>query len=286
MSAIQMKQLLEAGVHFGHQTRRWNPKMRKYIYGARNGIHIIDLQQTVAMFDDAYNYIVNLTSRGGTILFVGTKKQAAEVVKQESERAGMFYVNNRWLGGTLTNFQTIASSISRLNEIEKMFEDGTVTKLTKKEGIVLGREMEKLRENLGGIRNMTRLPKALFVIDTNKEAIAVKEAARIGIPVIAVVDSNCDPDPIEKVIPGNDDAIRAIALFASKIADACLEGRKAFDDRRRSGDESITDDDLGTPVPEGLTHYSSYDKADLDEELAAEKLAKEAAAGETPPATT
>ncbi len=276
MSVIQMKQLLEAGVHFGHQTRRWNPKMKKFIYGARNGIHIVDLQQTVTMFEDAYAYVSDIAARGGTILFVGTKKQAAEVVKAEAERAGMFYVNNRWLGGTLTNFTTVSSSINRLKEIEKWFEDGTIEKLTKKEGIILKREMEKLKENLGGIREMTRLPKALFVIDTNKEAIAVKEAARIGIPVVAVVDTNCDPDSIEKIIPGNDDAIRAIALFTSKIADACIEGRKAFDDKRRTG-ETVSDDDLGTPVPEGLKHYSSYDKDELEEEAKAAAPAAEPA---------
>jgi small subunit ribosomal protein S2 len=224
-SAITMKQLLEAGVHFGHQTKRWNPKMKPYIFGARNGIYIIDLQKTVALARSAFRFVSDAVARGGSVLFVGTKKQAQDAVKEESTRSGMFSVTNRWLGGTLTNFKTIKTGIERLKTIEKMSQDGTYDRLPKKEIAQLEREREKLEKNLGGIKELNRLPSALFVIDTKKEHIAVHEANRLGIPVVAVVDTNCDPEGIDYVIPGNDDAIRSIRLFTSKIAEACIEGR-------------------------------------------------------------
>ncbi|HCF61311.1 MAG TPA: 30S ribosomal protein S2 [Myxococcales bacterium] len=223
-SIISMRQLLEAGVHFGHQTRRWNPKMKPYIFGARNGIYIIDLQKTVGLFRKAYSFLSETIARGGTVLFVGTKKQAQEVIAEEATRANQYYVNNRWLGGTLTNFRTIKQGIDRFKGIERMQQDGTYERLPKKEVASLEREREKLEKNLGGIKEMSRLPGALFVIDPKKEHIAIHEANRLGIPVIAVVDTNCDPEGIDYVIPGNDDAIRAIKLFAGKMADAAIEG--------------------------------------------------------------
>ena len=222
---ITMKELLEAGVHFGHQTARWNPKMKPYIFGARNGVHIIDLQQTVRLFRDAYQFIVDRVAEGESVLFVGTKRQAADVIKQESERAGMYFVNNRWLGGTMTNFRTIRISIDNLNELEKMFEDGNYPVRTKKEAMMKDKLRQKLSKNLSGIRKMGRLPGVMFVIDPVKERIAVHEANTLGIPVIAVCDTNCDPDGVDYVIPGNDDAIRAIRLFSRKVAEACLEGQ-------------------------------------------------------------
>ncbi|RMG19860.1 MAG: 30S ribosomal protein S2 [Deltaproteobacteria bacterium] len=231
---VTMKELLEAGVHFGHQTQRWNPKMRPYIFGARNGIYIIDLQKTVKLFRDAYHFVVDAVSKGGTVLFVGTKKQAQDIVAEEATRAGQYYVTNRWLGGTLTNFRTIKGSIERLKRLEKMATDGTYERLPKKEVAKLEREREKLQRNLGGIKEMAKLPSVLFVIDPNREAIAVQEAAKLGIPVVAVVDTNCDPEPIAYVIPGNDDAIRAIKLFTSRIADACIEGKALYEAYLRS----------------------------------------------------
>lgn len=221
---ISMKQLLEAGVHFGHQTRRWNPKMRPYIFGARNGIYIIDLQKTVRHFRTAYNFLKSITEGGGKVLFVGTKKQAQEAVSEEALRAGQYYVNNRWLGGMLTNFVTIKHSIDRLKKIETMAEDGTFDLLAKKEVLELTREQARLEANLGGIKSMTKLPGAICVVDPKREAIAIHEANKLGIPVVSVVDTNCDPDPIDYVVPGNDDAIRAIRLFISRMADACEEG--------------------------------------------------------------
>ncbi|MDQ0286668.1 small subunit ribosomal protein S2 [Desulfofundulus luciae] len=226
MAIISMKQLLEAGVHFGHQTRRWNPKMAPYIFTDRNGIYIIDLQKTVRKIEEAYNFVRNLAAEGGTILFVGTKKQAQESVKEEAERCGMFYVNQRWLGGMLTNFQTIRRRIERLHELERMEADGTLAVLPKKEVAELMHEKERLQKFLGGIKNMRKLPDALFVIDPRKERIAVAEARKLKIPIVAIVDTNCDPDEIDYVIPGNDDAIRAVRLLTSKIADAVLEGRQ------------------------------------------------------------
>lgn len=223
-----MKELLEAGVHFGHQVRRWNPKMKEYIFGERNGIYIIDLQKTQRMFRDAIQFMTNLVGedRGKTVLFVGTKRQAQDAIREEAERAGQYYINQRWLGGLLTNFQTVQKSIKRLKELEVMQTDGRYEKLTKKEGIKLDRERESLNKNLSGIKNMTRLPDAIFIIDVRKEEIAVAEANRLGIPVVAVVDTNCSPDGIDYIIPGNDDALRAVRLFASRIADAVLEGQQ------------------------------------------------------------
>ena len=222
MSVISMKQLLEAGVHFGHHTRRWNPKMAEYIYTERNGIYIIDLQKSVDKVDEAYNAIYDVAAQGGSILFVGTKKQAQEAVKTEAERCGMYYVNERWLGGMLTNFKTIQSRINRLKEIEAMEADGTFDVLPKKEVIQLKKEQEKLEKNLGGIKNMKRIPDAIFIVDPKKEAICVQEAHILGIPLIGIVDTNCDPEEIDYVIPGNDDAIRAVKLIVSKMADAVI----------------------------------------------------------------
>lgn len=235
-AVINMKQLLESGVHFGHQTRRWNPKMKPYIFGARNGIHIIDLQKTVRLIKIAYDFIVRTVSEGYPVLMVGTKKQAHESVVEESERCGMFFVVNRWLGGTLTNFQTIKKSISRLKELERMNEDGSINRYTKKEILRMNKEMEKLEKNLGGIKNLDELPGVLFVVDPKREKIAVKEAKKLGIPVVAIADSNCDPDEIDFLIPGNDDAIRAIRLICSKIADACIEGHNLAEQRLREED--------------------------------------------------
>jgi small subunit ribosomal protein S2 len=223
-----MKELLEAGVHFGHQIRRWNPKMKEYIFGERNGIYIIDLQKTQRMFRDAIQFVTNLVGedRGKTVLFVGTKRQAQDAIREEAERAGMYYINQRWLGGLLTNFQTVQKSIKRLKDLEAMQTDGRAEKLTKKERIKLDRERDSLNKNLSGIKMMTRLPDAIFIIDVRKEEIAVAEANRLGIPVVAVVDTNCSPEGIDYIIPGNDDALRAVRLFASRIADAVMEGQQ------------------------------------------------------------
>jgi len=228
--SITMKELLEAGVHFGHQTKRWNPKMKKYIFGKRNGIYIIDLQKTLKLFKEASAFISDLASQGKRILFVGTKRQAQDAILEEANRCGMFYVNNRWLGGTLTNFTTVRRSIERLKELEAILAD-TEKELSKKERAALDREREKLQKNLIGIREMDSLPDALFVIDPKKEYIAVKEAKKLRVPVVAIVDTNCDPEDIDFVIPGNDDAIRAIRLFTQKIADAVLEGYNLADER-------------------------------------------------------
>ena len=226
MSVISMKQLLEAGVHFGHQTRRWNPKMAPYIYTERNGIYIIDLQQSVGMVDDAYNAIADIVANGGNILFVGTKKQAQDAIKTEAERCGQFYVNERWLGGMLTNFKTIQSRIAKLKEIETMESDGTFDVLPKKEVIALRKELDKLQKNLGGIKEMKRLPDAIFVVDPKKEKICIQEAHTLGIPLIGICDTNCDPEELDYVIPGNDDAIRAVKLIVSKMADAVIEANQ------------------------------------------------------------
>ena len=227
-TAISMKQLLEAGVHFGHQTKRWNPKMKPYIFGARNGIYIIDLQKTVGLARGALRFVSDAVAKGGTVLFIGTKKQAQDAIREEASRSGQFFVTNRWLGGTLTNFKTVKTGIDRLKTIEKMKADGTYERLPKKEVASLEREREKLEKNLGGIKDLSRLPAALFVIDTKKEYIAIHEANRLGIPVVAVVDTNCDPEGIDFTIPGNDDAIRSIRLFTSKVAEACIEGKARY----------------------------------------------------------
>ncbi|WP_066288957.1 30S ribosomal protein S2 [Bacillus sp. FJAT-29937] len=226
MSVISMKQLLEAGVHFGHQTRRWNPKMKKYIFTERNGIYIIDLQKTVKKVEEAYNFVKELAGNGGTILFVGTKKQAQDSVKEEAIRSGMYFVNQRWLGGTLTNFETIQKRITRLKDIERMSEDGTFEVLPKKEVVQLKKEQERLEKFLGGIKDMKTLPDALFIIDPRKERIAVAEAHKLNIPIVGIVDTNCDPDEIDVVIPANDDAIRAVKLLTAKMADAILEAKQ------------------------------------------------------------
>ena len=226
MSVISMKQLLEAGVHFGHQTRRWNPKMKKYIFTERNGIYIIDLQKTVKKVEEAYKWVKELAANGGTVLFVGTKKQAQDSVKEEAIRSGMYYVNQRWLGGTLTNFETIQKRITRLKDIERMAEDGTFEVLPKKEVVQLKKEQERLEKFLGGIKDMKRIPDALFIIDPRKERIAVAEAHKLNIPIVGIVDTNCDPDEIDVVIPANDDAIRAVKLLTGKMADAILEAKQ------------------------------------------------------------
>ena len=241
MSVISMKQLLEAGVHFGHQTRRWNPKMAPYIFAERNGIYIIDLQKTVKKVDEAYAAVADFISEGGQILFVGTKKQAQESIKEEAERCGMFYVNERWLGGMLTNFKTIRTRIERLKELEKMQEDGTFEVLPKKEVAVLLHEKEKLDKNLGGIKEMTRIPDVMFVVDPRKEKIAIQEAHILGIPVVAIVDTNCDPEEVVYVIPGNDDAIRAVKLIASKIADAVIEAKQGEQQAEAEENAEVTE---------------------------------------------
>ncbi len=234
MIEVTIKQLLEAGVHFGHQTSRWDPKMKPYIFGARNGIHIIDLQQTVVMLREACRFVRDLAGQGGQFLFVGTKKQAQEVVREEAERCGMFYVNNRWPGGMLTNFHTIRKSIERLKKLDEMLDTTSVAEaFTKREILGLSREREKLMASLGGIKAMRKLPDALFVIDTRKEEIAVKEANKLGIPVVAPVDTNCDPDVVTYKVPGNDDAIRAIRLFANVVAEVVLEGKALYEERQQ-----------------------------------------------------
>jgi len=237
MGVISMKSLLEAGVHFGHQTSRWNPKMKPYIFGARNGIHVIDLQKTSKLFDRAYRIVRDTVARGEKVLFVGTKKQAQNVIVDEAKRCNMFYVQNRWLGGTLTNFRTIRQSIDRLKALEKMEEEGALERMTKKEALHLRREAAKLSRNLPGLKEMTRIPGLMFVVDPRKERIAVAEARRLKIPVLAITDTNCDPDVVDLIIPGNDDAIRAIKLFASKVADACIEGEQLFQDNITSRDK-------------------------------------------------
>ncbi len=244
MSVISMKQLLEAGVHFGHQTRRWNPKMAPYIYTERNGIYIIDLQKSVVKVDEAYNAVVDIVANGGTILFVGTKKQAQDAIQQEAERCGMYYVNQRWLGGMLTNFKTIQQRIARLRAIEKMSEDGTFDVLPKKEVIQIKKEWEKLEKNLGGIKNMKRIPDAIFIVDPKKEHICVQEAHALGITLIGIADTNCDPEELDYVIPGNDDAIRAVKLIAGKVADAVIEAQQgeSMDETEAEAEEAVVEE--------------------------------------------
>ncbi|MBR6905972.1 MAG: 30S ribosomal protein S2 [Selenomonadaceae bacterium] len=243
MAVISMKQLLEAGVHFGHQTRRWNPKMAKYIFTERNGIYIIDLQKTVRKVDEAYNFLRGVAEEGKSVLFVGTKKQAQEAVKEEAVRAGQFFVNERWLGGMMTNFQTIQKRVARLKELETMEQDGTFDVLTKKEVLQLRHEMEKLEKYLGGIKEMNKLPGALFIVDPRKERIAVAEARKLNIPIVAIVDTNCDPDEIDYVIPGNDDAIRAVKLLTGRMADAVLEGRQGQDTEDAAEEAEASDEE-------------------------------------------
>jgi small subunit ribosomal protein S2 len=242
LATITMKELLEAGVHFGHQTKRWDPRMKEYIFGERNGIYIIDLQKTLKMFKEASKYVTDLASAGKVILFVGTKRQAQDAIAEEANRCGMFYVNNRWLGGLLTNWVTVQKSVKRLQELDEMATDGRYELLTKKEVIKLERERKHLQANLAGIKNMRRLPDALFVVDSNNEAIAVKEARKLGIPVVAVVDTNCDPTVVDMVIPGNDDALRAIRLFTSKISDSVIEGVQTAGDKAHIEVGGVTSD--------------------------------------------
>ena len=245
MNVISMKQLLEAGVHFGHQTRRWNPKMAEYIYTERNGIHIIDLQKSVGKVDEAYKAIFDVAAEGGTILFVGTKKQAQEAIQSEAERCGMYYVNERWLGGMLTNFKTIQGRINRLKDIERMSEDGTFDVLPKKEVIALKKEWEKLEKNLGGIKEMKKVPDAIFIVDPKKERICIQEAHTLGIPLIGIADTNCDPEELDFVIPGNDDAIRAVKLIVAKMADAVIEanqGETAVDVAEEVAEEAVVEE--------------------------------------------
>ena len=240
MASISMKLLLEAGVHFGHQTNKWNPKMKPYIFGARNGIYIIDLQQTVGLFQTAYQFIVDTVMNGREVLFVGTKKQSQESIREEADRAGMPYVNQRWLGGMLTNFSTIKKSIDRLNDLDRMFADDSIKAFPKKEIMGLQKDREKLSKVLGGIRNIKGLPGALFIVDPKREQIAVTEARKLKIPIVAMVDTNCDPDLIDYIIPGNDDAIRAIKLFSAKMSDAVLEGKKRFEERIQAESDKTT----------------------------------------------
>lgn len=243
MSVVSMKQLLEAGVHFGHQTRRWNPKMARYIFTERNGIYIIDLQKTVKKLEEAYAFVKDVAANGDTVLFVGTKKQAGDSVKEEAERAGVHYVNARWLGGMMTNFKTIRRRIQRLEQLRTMQEDGTFDRLPKKEVIKLELEIEKLEKYLGGIKTMNKLPGALFIVDPRKERIAVAEAKKLGIPIVAIVDTNCDPDEIDYVIPGNDDAIRAVKLIASTMADAIIEGRQGLQETAAEEESAAADEE-------------------------------------------
>ncbi|HXJ17915.1 MAG TPA: 30S ribosomal protein S2 [Candidatus Polarisedimenticolia bacterium] len=260
-----MKELLEAGVHFGHQTRRWNPKMKEYIFGERNGIHIIDLQKTLKMFREAARYVSEQATEGKSVLFLGTKRQAQEAIAEEAQRCGMFYVNHRWLGGTLTNWATLQKSIKRLKLLKAMSEDGRMAQFSKKEGARLDRELKHLQQNFAGVENMTTLPDVMFVIDPNTEVIAVREARRMGIPVVAIVDTNCDPQLVDWVIPGNDDALRAIRLFTSKISDAVLSGRQSFE-QTQLAEQKTTE---GEGVEEGVEYvdtsaYEQYEKQEGD----------------------
>src|SRR6267154_1244923 len=263
-----MKELLEAGVHFGHQTKRWNPKMKEYIFGERNGIYIIDLQKTLKMFKDAARFVGEMAAQGKNVLFVGTKRQAQEAVAEEAKRCEMYYVNQRWLGGLLTNMATVQKSIKRLKELEQMSSDGGYDSRPKKEVIRLERERKHLDSNLAGIKDMPGLPDVVFVIDSNKEAIAVKESRRLGIPVVAIVDTNCDPDEVDWVIPGNDDALRAIRLFTSKIADAVVEGRALASEQDFTAEKVITDDG----AVEDLSEFSQYTDPKYAEQIMQESL--------------
>jgi len=262
---ITMKELLEAGVHFGHQTRRWNPKMKEYIFGERNGIHIIDLQKTLKMFRDAARYVAEMAAQGKSVLFLGTKRQAQEAIAEEANRCGMFYVNHRWLGGTLTNWVTLQKSIKRLKLLKAMSEDGRMAQFSKKEGARLDRELKHLQQNFSGVENMATLPDAMFVIDPNAEVIAVREARRMGIPVVAIVDRNCDPDLVNWVIPGNDDALRAIRLFTSKISDAVLSGRQTFE-QSQIADQKVAGVEGAEPEVDYVdtSAYEVYEKQEGD----------------------
>ena len=271
MPSISMKELLEAGVHFGHQTKRWNPKMKEYIFGERNGIYIIDLQKTLKLFKDAMRYVGEMAAQGKTVLFVGTKRQAQEAISEEALRSGQYFVNQRWLGGLLTNMATVQKSIKRLKELDAMATEGTWDGRAKKEVIRLERERKHLNQNLSGIKDMNGLPDLLFVIDSNKEAIAVEEARKLGIPVVAVVDTNCDPSKVDYVIPGNDDALRAIRLFTTKIADAVVEGRQLASEQDFTAEKIITDE---TPV-EDIPEYAQFIDPKFSEQLMSESMPDE-----------
>ena len=271
MPSISMKELLEAGVHFGHQTKRWNPKMKEYIFGERNGIYIIDLQKTLKLFKDAMRYVGEMAAQGKTVLFVGTKRQAQEAISEEALRSGQYFVNQRWLGGLLTNMATVQKSIKRLKELDAMATEGTWDGRAKKEVIRLERERKHLNQNLSGIKDMNGLPDLLFVIDSNKEAIAVEEARKLGIPVVAVVDTNCDPSKVDYVIPGNDDALRAIRLFTTKIADAVVEGRQLASEQDFTAEKIITDE---TPV-EDIPEYAQFIDPKYSEQLMSESMPDE-----------
>ena len=266
MSVVSMKALLETGVHFGHRAKKWNPKMKPYIFTERNGIHIIDLQQTLTTLEEAYDMVRDMVANGGSVLFVGTKRQAQESVAEEANRCGMFYVNHRWLGGTLTNWATLQKSIKRLKTLKAMTEDGRMAQLSKKEAARLDRELKHLKQNLSGVENMSALPDAMFVIDSHAEAIAVREARRMGVPVVSIVDTNCDPDQVDWVIPGNDDALRAIKLFTSKISDAVIEGRHAYERSQIADQKAATDAaDGGEKVDYvDTSKYESYEKQEGD----------------------
>jgi small subunit ribosomal protein S2 len=266
MSTVTMKQLLEAGVHFGHQTKRWNPKMKEYIFGSRNGIYIIDLQKTVRLFKEAYKFVVDTCARGGTVLFVGTKKQAQDSILEEASRAGMFFVNQRWLGGTLTNFRTIKKNIDHMKKLEKMKEDGTVEALPKKEVLQMDKLHAKMEKTLGGIKEMGKLPDGIFIVDPRKERIAVHEARKLGIPIVAIVDTNCDPDEVDYIIPGNDDAIRAIRLISSKIADACLEGKQVREAELSAGEAAPAAPGAPPKVEEAEPKAGKEEESEEDEE--------------------
>ena len=290
MPSISMKELLEAGVHFGHQTKRWNPKMKEYIFGERNGIYIIDLQKTLKLFKDAMRYVAEAASQGKTVLFVGTKRQAQEAIAEEATRCSQFYVNQRWLGGLLTNMATVQRSIKRLKELDIMSADGAYEGRAKKEVSRLDRERKHLQQNLAGIKEMPGLPDVLFVVDSNKEAIAVKEARRLGISVVAVVDTNCDPDEVDHVIPGNDDALRAIRLFTTKVADAVIEGRSLATEQEFAAEKIVSDETPAEEIPE----YAQFDPQQLDqlmseglslEDLPNMSLPRKGPASETPEET-
>lgn len=271
MPSISMKELLEAGVHFGHQTKRWNPKMKEYIFGERNGIYIIDLQKTLKLFKDAMRYVAEMAAQGKTVLFVGTKRQAQEAIAEEAVRSGMFYVNQRWLGGLLTNMVTVQRSIKRLKELEAMAAEGTYAGRAKKEISRLERERKHLDQNLAGIKEMSRLPDLLFVIDSNKESIAVREARKLAIPVVAVVDTNCNPDEVDHPIPGNDDALRAIRLFTNKIADAIIEGKSLATEQEFVAEKIVTEEGPAEEIPE----YTQYVDPRYAEQIMAEGLSDE-----------
>jgi small subunit ribosomal protein S2 len=287
LPSISMKELLEAGVHFGHQTKRWNPKMKEYIFGERNGIYIIDLQKTLKLFKDAMRYMAEAAAQGKTVLFVGTKRQAQEAIAEEATRCSQYYVNQRWLGGLLTNMLTVQKSIKRLKELDAMAADGAYAGRAKKEASRLDRERKHLQQNLAGIKEMGGLPDVLFVVDSNKEAIAVKEARKLGIPVVAVVDTNCDPDEVDHVIPGNDDALRAIRLFTTKVADAVIEGRALATEQDFGAEKIVADETPAEEIPE----YTQFDPQQLDQlmsegltedDLPSISLPRKSAASETP----